>query len=82
MLPGSSLLARLAGRPRPQWGRLVVRYAAPLYEERSESRWATVIPPSKNKKMLTRVFNLLKKRKKSQRKLGSLEHAFKQVKYY
>ena len=44
MLPGSSLLARLAGRPRPQWGRLVVRYAAPLHEERSESRLATVVP--------------------------------------
>ena len=46
MLPGSSLLARLAGRPRLQWGRLVVRYAAPLHEERSESRLATVVPQS------------------------------------
>ena len=42
MLPGSSLLARLAGRPRPQLGRLIVKYAASLYEERSESRLATV----------------------------------------
>jgi hypothetical protein len=29
----SMLLARLAGRPRPQWGRLIVKYAASLHEE-------------------------------------------------
>ena len=46
MLTGSSQLARLAGQPRLQWGRLVMRYAAPLYEERSESRLATVVPLS------------------------------------
>ena len=42
MLPGSSLLARLAGRPRPQLGRLIVKYAASLHEERSESRLANL----------------------------------------
>ena len=48
MLPGSSLLARLAGRQRPLWRRLVVKYTttAPLHEERSESRLATVLPQS------------------------------------
>ena len=35
-----------------------------------------------NKKMLSRVYNLLKKHKRFQSKLGSLEHAIKQVKYY
>ena len=58
----SMLLARLAGRPRPQWGRLIVKYAASLHEERSESRIAMVasgilIPPPNLREVLSMRMN-------------------------